>query len=164
MVYRGHSISHSRPIAPASGVDGRNPAPLGNHGKPGLVGIYRGIESFQGSLGAKWVSSIHTEPNTRLACLGAGRPLWSFPADPCWTPRRSACRAPQRWCWRRERRGELLGFSGGFVGGFVWVITFIFVDFLFFLVELLFLGHLDPQTAHDKAILPGNMQFNHVYG
>ena len=33
-------------------MDGRNPfAPLGNHGKPLFVGIYRGIESFQGFLG-----------------------------------------------------------------------------------------------------------------
>ena len=28
-------------------VDGRNPAPLGNHGKPLFVVIYRGIEPFQ---------------------------------------------------------------------------------------------------------------------
>ena len=41
-------------------VDGRNPAPLGNHGKPLFVGIYMGIDSFQGFLGgAKWISSIH---------------------------------------------------------------------------------------------------------
>ena len=42
-------------------VDGRNPAPLCNHGTPLSVGIYRGIESFQGVLGgAKWISQPST--------------------------------------------------------------------------------------------------------
>ena len=41
-------------------MDGRNPAPLQNHGKL-FVGIYRGIESFYGFSGdAKWISSIHS--------------------------------------------------------------------------------------------------------
>ena len=36
-------------------------APLCNHGKPLVVGIYRGIESFQGFLGgAKWISQPST--------------------------------------------------------------------------------------------------------
>ena len=37
-------------VIPVRIVDGRNPAPLGNHGKPLLVGIYR-ESSFRGFLG-----------------------------------------------------------------------------------------------------------------
>ena len=52
-------------------MDGRNPAPLGNHGKPWLVGVYRGIASFQGFLGgARWIASIHS--------TGSKLPLWRF--------------------------------------------------------------------------------------
>ena len=42
-----------------STVDGRNPAPLGNHGKPLSVGIYRGI-IISGFLRRCRILSIHT--------------------------------------------------------------------------------------------------------
>ena len=41
-------------------MDGRNPAPLSNHETPLFVGIYRGIESFQGFLRWCRISSIHS--------------------------------------------------------------------------------------------------------
>ena len=43
-------------------VDGRNPAPLGNHGKPLFVGVYRG-SIIKGFLRLCRISSMHSMAN-----------------------------------------------------------------------------------------------------
>ena len=63
--------AHHQNLQSGNTLDEQKPAPLGNHGKPLLVGIYRGIirnQAFVG--GAKWISSIHRRNATGILRLG----------------------------------------------------------------------------------------------
>ena len=89
-------VSSSRVLA-RNTVDGQNPAPLGNHGKPFFVGIHRGIIILGflvwcRILSIHSISGIHPEASQkRLAhCQVAPR------------------RKPGRCCWTGELKSEVL--------------------------------------------------------
>ena len=74
-------------------MDGRNPASLGTHGKPLLVGIYRRIIRNQGFLSGAQEDFVHPQYG------GGGNCIWEFLVPcPCWHPpqssRGSFCLAP----------------------------------------------------------------------
>ena len=85
-------------------VDGRNPAPLGNHGKPLLVGICRGI-IIPGLLGWCRTSSIHSSGSTVSSLRSQGltsvhqRQLSSRSRSPgaSAAPSCAAWRSPMPW-------------------------------------------------------------------
>ena len=59
-------------------VDGRNPAPLGNHGKPLFVGIYRGM-IIPGFLSIFcWGGALGPGPEQALSSKTHWQPLWGF--------------------------------------------------------------------------------------